>query len=105
MTELIHSVNSSFEEKKLLSTVSLFEKNQIRRYFERNNSLKELKLIVPLEDKTLLKQINKDINQVQLDYQNWWEAKSKEYGWVHDKFHHWEINFDTGDVTIVKNIV
>ncbi len=100
-----HCSDCDNEDKKLLCSVSLAERNEIRFLFERRNSLNELLLIIPQEDPLLLAQVNDDLRATQLSYQQWWDTKSKEYGWVQDDCHHWEINFDSGDVLLVKNIV
>jgi CXXX repeat modification system protein len=105
MHEHCHSTDCKKEEKIILNRISYAETTEIRHLFERRNSLTELLLIVSPEDTDLLFQITDDLNKTKTDYQNWWNLKSKEYEWVQEANQHLEINFDTGDVLLVKNNV
>ena len=82
--------------KKLVGKVTPEQRDEIQTLFERQNSLKELFLIVPKDNQDLYERVVADMTQTQKKYDQWWSDRAKEYQWKDGD--HWEINFDTCEI-------
>ena len=87
--------------KKIVSQVTVEEKNEIQILFERRNGLNELAKIVTADNTELYEKLVKDLGETGVKFQNWWDRMSQKYQWESSENGHWEINFDTCEITLV----
>jgi CXXX repeat modification system protein len=89
-------------EKRPVGKVTLEEKEEIKRLFERRNGLAELFLTLTEQNEASFKQsplaarLTKDIEDCAANYHRWWDEKSIQYAWEQEAEGKWEINFETG---------
>ena len=79
------------------------ETKEIQILFERKNGLTELAKIVNADNAELYEKLVKDMGETGTKFQQWWDDKAKQYGWESHPKGNWEINFQTGDITLVVN--
>lgn len=89
------------ESRKIVGRVTLEETNEIRTLFERKNALAELAKIISADNTQLYEKLIKDVGETGTKFQSWWDAKSKHYGWESHPNGNWEVNFETGDITLI----
>ncbi len=89
------------EIRKLVGQVSPEEVKEIQILFERKNGLAELAKILTADNVELYEKLVKDIGQTGTKFQTWWDEKAREYGWESHPKGNWEVNFLTGDITLV----
>ena len=87
--------------RKILGQVTVEDKNQIQFLFERRNGLNELAKIVTADNTELYEKLVKDMGETGTKFQNWWDRMSQKYQWESSENGHWEINFDTCEITLV----
>ena len=87
--------------KKKVGQVTTEEKNEIQTLFKRRNGLNELAKIVTTENTDLYEKLVKDLGETGTKFQNWWDRMSQKYQWESSENGHWEINFDTCEITLV----
>ena len=87
--------------RKILGQVTVEEKNEIQFLFERRNGLNELAKIVTADNTELYEKLVKDMGETGTKFQNWWDRMSQKYQWESSENGHWEINFDTCEITLV----
>lgn len=87
--------------KKIVGQVTVEEKNEIQILFERRNGLNELAKIVTADNTELYEKLVKDLGETGVKFQNWWDRMSQKYQWESSENGHWEINFDTCEITLV----
>lgn len=87
--------------KKIVGQVTVEEKNEIQTLFERRNGLNELAKIVTADNTELYEKLVKDLGETGVKFQNWWDRMSQKYQWESSENGHWEINFDTCEITLV----
>ena len=90
--------------KKLVGKVTNEEQETIKALFERKNGLIELSKILSHENELLYEKLVKDMGETTIKFQNWWQDMSKKYGWEPKEGYSWEIDFDTCNIYIIKNI-
>lgn len=90
-------------EKKLIGQVTVEEKNEIQRLFERRNGLNELARIVTADNAELYEKLVKDLGETGTEFQAWWDMMAGKYRWESAADGSWEINFDTCEIFLVIN--
>ncbi len=91
------------ELRKVVGQVTPEEVKEIQILFERKNGLTELAKIVTAENAELYEKLVKDMGETGTKFQAWWDEKAKQYGWESHPRGNWEVNFQTGDITLVVN--
>lgn len=89
------------ETRKVVGQVTLEECAEIQTLFERKNGLKELANITTSDNNDLYEKLVKDMGKTSANFQQWWDQKSKQYGWEGHPRGNWEINFDTREIYLV----
>ena len=101
-------VCSISEERKKIGQVSPAERDEIKNLFERKNGLTELFRSLSSSSKDELNQsalydkIVKDMGEVSMKFQQWWDLMSEKHQWENVAGYRWEINFDTCEIFLVK---
>ena len=90
--------------RKIVGQVTVEEKNEIQSLFERRNGLNELAKIVTADNTELYEKLVKDMGETGTKFQNWWDRMSQKYQWESSENGHWEINFDTCEITLVTEL-
>ncbi len=94
--------------KKKIGRVTEKERDDILFLFERKNALIELsRSLVMLDRKELdhsplYEKIVTDLGKISTEFQNWWDQKSVKYNWKRAKGCHWQIEFETCGIYLVK---
>ncbi len=91
------------ELRKVVGQVTPEETKEIQVLFERRNGLTELAKIVNADNVELYEKLVKDMGETSTKFQQWWDDKARQYGWESHPKGNWEINFQTGDITLVVN--
>ena len=91
------------EIRKIVGQVTPEETKEIQVLFERKNGLAELAKIVTADNAELYEKLVKDMGETGTKFQKWWDDKAKQYGWESHPKGNWEINFKTGDITLIVN--
>ena len=89
------------ESRKIVGRVSPEEVKEIQRLFERKNALAELAKIINAGNTQLYEKLIKDVGETGTKFQSWWDSKSKQYGWESHPNGNWEVNLQTGDITLI----
>lgn len=89
------------EMKKIVGHVTPEERTEIQTLFERKNGLTELAKVVNADNSELYEKLVKDMGETGTKFQQWWDEKSKQYGWESHPKGNWEINFQNGEITLV----
>lgn len=89
------------EVRKVVGQVTPEERAEIQALFERKNGLAELAKIVSADNNELYEKLVKDMGETGAKFQQWWDAKAKQYGWESHPIGNWEINFHNGEITLV----
>lgn len=87
--------------KKLVGQVTLEEKDEIQRLFERRNGLNELAMILTPDKEELYEKLVKDMGETGVRFQQWWNTTSQKYNWEMTENGNWEINFETCEIFLV----
>ncbi len=77
------------------------ERDEIQKLYERRNGLNELAKILTVDNGALYEKLVTDFGETGTKFQDWWDRMSQKYNWKSDKNGHWEINFDTCEITLV----
>lgn len=91
------------EIRKKVGQVSPEERDEILKLHERKNGLTELAKILTADNGELYEKLVKDMGGTGMRFQQWWDEKSKKYGWESHPKGNWEINFQTCEITLVVN--
>ena len=91
------------EVRKIVGQVTLEERDEIQKLFERKNGLTELAKIVTADNNDLYEKLIKDMGETGSKFQQWWDEKAKQYNWESHPNGNWEINFQTCEITLVVN--
>lgn len=84
--------------KKVVGSVTVEEKDEIKTLFERRNGLNELAKILTAENTELYEKLVKDMGNTGAKFQNWWNCMSTKYQWESTEGGNWEIDFDTCEI-------
>lgn len=85
----------------MIGQVTVEEKNEIQKLFERRNGLNELAKILTAENEELYEKLVKDLGETSTKFQNWWDRMGQKYQWESVDGGTWEINFDTCEIYLV----
>lgn len=85
---------------KKVGKVTLKEREEIYCLYEKINALKNLQLIVEIPE--LKSKLERDIERIQCESDQWWESKSKGYQWESKENGSWMIDFNTYDIFLVE---
>jgi CXXX repeat modification system protein len=94
--------------KKIVGIVTSEERDEIKSLYRRRCGLLELsKTLVDLDKEELensfyYEKLILDIEETSRKFQNWWDEKSKKYGWENIKGYQWEIDFESCKIFLVK---
>lgn len=87
------------ETTKIIGKVTEEEKNEIMKLFEQKSALKSLAITLAENkippDNRLHERLIKDLGEVEVKYQNWWDRMAKKYAWEGSE---WNINFNTCEI-------
>ncbi len=89
--------------KIVVGKVTDEERNEIRLLFERKNGLNELFRSLNDPKHPLYERIVRDMGDTATKFQKWWDEKSVKYNWKSAKGGHWEIDFNTCEIKLVKS--
>ena len=87
--------------KKIVGQVTIEEKDEIQKLFERRNGLNELAMILTVENEALYEKLVKDLGETGAKFQNWWNRMGEKYNWESAEGGNWEINFETCEIYLV----
>jgi len=93
-------------KREIVGQVTPEEKNEIEHLYKRKISLESLIKSVDLNSEhgnSLYEKIVSDMEDVSYNFNSWWMQKAEKYNWKNLPGGKWEINFDTGKVSIVYN--
>lgn len=88
--------------KTRIGKITEKEKKEIQLLFERKNGLNELIKEISPDNNLLYNKIVADMGKTKINFDNWWDKMSKKYNWKSCKNGHWEINFETCEILLVK---
>ena len=77
------------------------ERTEVLQLFERKNGLTELAKILTSDNESLYQKLVRDMGETDTKFQNWWNRMATKYQWKSSKNGHWEINFETCEITLV----
>ena len=90
--------------KKIVGQVTVEEKNEIQTLFERRNGLNELAKIIQADNEELYEKMIRDLGVTSTKFQQWWDTMAEKYRWEGSQDGHWEINFDTCEISLVTPV-
>ncbi|MCE1164151.1 MAG: CXXX repeat peptide modification system protein [Bacteroidetes bacterium] len=91
-------------KRTIVGKVTEEEKNEIKLLFERKNGLNELFRSLNDPGHPLYERIVKDMGETATRFQQWWNEKRDKYEWKSSKDGHWEINFNTCEISLVRSV-
>ena len=87
--------------KKLVGQVTVEEKDEIQKLFERRNGLNELATILTAENETLYEKLVKDMGETSAKFHQWWKAMGQKYQLESVDGGNWEIDFETCEIYLI----
>lgn len=87
---------------KVVGQVTPEERQEIQFLFERRNGLNELVKILDPNNEELYEKVVKDLGETTTKFQNWWDKMIAKYQWEEVENGHWEINFETNEIVLIK---
>lgn len=90
------------KEMKKVGTVPPEERDALQMLFERQNGLRELAQILTDDNPALYERLVADMGATSQKLQAWWKEKSEKYHWESSDDSAWQIDFETGDIYLVK---
>ena len=87
--------------KKLVGQVTVEEKNEIQKLFERRNGLNELATILTAENEALYEKLVNDMGETSAKFQQWWKSMGQKYQWESVDGGNWEIDFETCEIYLI----
>ncbi len=87
--------------KKEIGHVSIEERDEIQRLFERRNGLNELAKILTADNVELYERMITDLGETTSKFQNWWDSMANKYQWESVEDGHWEIDFNECKIYLV----
>ena len=76
--------------------VTVEERDEIRNIYEKIHALRNLQLIV--EEENLYKKVEKDLQNVEKEFDEWWGEKARKYQWKSKDDASWIIDFSSNDI-------
>lgn len=99
-------VTPTAARSKIVGHVTPEERDEIQALYERKNGLNELFRTVAgmnreaLDSNGLYDRMVADMGQVSIQFQQWWDRMSRQYGWESAPDGRWEIDFITCTITL-----
>lgn len=87
--------------KKIVGQVTVEEKDEIQKLFERRNGLNELATILTAENETLYEKLVKDMGETSAKFHQWWKSMGQKYQWESVDGGNWEIDFETCEIYLI----
>ena len=87
--------------KKLVGQVTVEEKDEIQKLFERRNGLNELATILTAENETLYEKLVKDMGETSAKFHQWRKSMGQKYQWESVDGGNWEIDFETCEIYLI----
>lgn len=87
--------------KKLVGQVTVEEKNEIQKLFERRNGLNELATILTAENEALYEKLVNDMGETSAKFHQWWKSMGQKYQWESADGGNWEIDFETCEIYLI----
>lgn len=87
--------------KKLVGQVTVEEKNEIQKLFERRNGLNELATILTAENEALYEKLVNDMGETSAKFHQWWKSMEQKYQWESVDGGNWEIDFETCEIYLI----
>lgn len=87
--------------KKLVGQVTVEEKNEIQKLFERRNGLNELATILTAENEALYEKLVNDMGETSAKFHQWWKSMGQKYQWELVDGGNWEIDFETCEIYLI----
>lgn len=87
--------------KKLVGQVTVEEKNEIQKLFERRNGLNELATILTAENEALYEKLVNDMGETSAKFYQWWKSMGQKYQWESVDGGNWEIDFETCEIYLI----
>ena len=93
---------------QVVGRVTQAERDEIQALFERKNGLLELIRSLAasgggmLDNPVFYEKVVADLGRTTTKSQQWWDAKSKAYGWPGKPGWRWSIDFDTCRIVLQK---
>lgn len=87
-------------KNKIVGQVTVEEKDEIQRLFERRNGLSELAKILPAENEELYEKMICDMGVTSAKFQQWWDRMAEKYHWESSPNGRWEIDFSTCEILL-----
>lgn len=87
--------------KKEVGQVTIEERDEIQKLFERRNGLNELAKILSPDNDELYQKLVKDMGETSTKFQEWWNRMGEKYHWEFAENGNWEINFETCKIFLV----
>lgn len=88
--------------KKIVGKVTPEESKEILALYERKNGLIELAKAIKV-DEDIYDRVVTDLGFTTTKFHDWWDDMSKKYQWEGSPNGHWEINFDSCEISLVDN--
>lgn len=89
--------------RKCVGEVTIEEKDEIQKLFERLNGLKELTKILTADNSELYEKLVADLGETTTKFQGWWNNMADKYQWESTDDGHWEINFETCEIFLEED--
>lgn len=89
--------------RKCVGEVTIEEKDEIQKLFERLNGLKELAKILTADNSELYEKLVADLGETTTKFQGWWNNMADKYQWESTDDGHWEINFETCEIFLEED--
>lgn len=89
--------------KKIIGKVTTQERDEIKKLFERKNSLRELSRVLDASNDALYEKMLLDAQETSIRYQNWWDEMGKKYGWESHIDGNWKIDFSSCTIYLITS--
>lgn len=87
--------------KKLVGQVTVEEKDEIQKLFERRNALNELATILTAGNEALYEKLVTDMGETSAKFSQWWKTMGEKYQWESAEGGNWEIDFETCEIYLI----
>lgn len=90
-------------ENKVVGKISVIEKDELLKHFQRKNALLELSKSLNLESpdkKELYEKIVSDLGDANFNIEQWWKVKGQEYAWEARQGGQWMIDFNSCEIIV-----
>ena len=89
-------------KKKIVGQVTVEEKDEILRLFERRNGLNELAKIIQADNEELYEKMIRDLGVTSTKFQQWWDRMVEKYQWESSTNGRWEIDFSNCNILLCE---